>query len=66
MSKRHRWGEKDRCPTGYKSECECLNGCGIIKVSRHEGRQHWKEFWRNGERIVCDGTPACEPVQVPA
>lgn len=63
---RHRWSEKTII-TPNKSERECLNGCGIIKVSRHEvegGRDvHWCEFWHWLDRIEGNGTPACEPVQ---
>jgi hypothetical protein len=63
MSK-HRWGEKVVFP--HKSECECLKGCRTIKVARHENEGghdvYWTEFWRDGEKIDCAGTPACEPV----
>ena len=59
---RHHWGEKIAI-TPNKSECECLNGCGLIKVSRHEwdgGRElHWSEFWRGLDRIEASGTPEC-------
>jgi hypothetical protein len=62
---RHRWGDKVAFPN--KSERECLNGCGTIKVTRHEfqgGRDlHWTEFWRGLDRIEGEGTPACEPIQ---
>lgn len=62
---RHRWAEK-AVITANKSERECLNGCGIVKVSRHEVEggyeRHWKEFYRGLDRIECNGTPACEPV----
>jgi hypothetical protein len=65
--KRHRWGEKQVFP--HKTERQCLN-CGIVKVGRHEvegGRdRYWTEFWRDLDRIECDGTPACEPVEVSA
>jgi hypothetical protein len=54
---RHAWGDPVRF--AYKSERECMNGCGIVKVTRHEGTQHWTEFWRDGERIEGDGTPQC-------
>ena len=61
---RHRWGEKVVFP--HKSERECRNGCGIVKVGRSEsegGRAvYWSEFWRDGEKIGCAGTPVCEPV----
>lgn len=58
--KRHRWGERQDFPLGHKSERECLDGCGIVKVSRHEGREHWEEFWRGLDKIVVGKTPACE------
>jgi len=48
------------------SERECLNGCGIIRVTRHEGDQHWIEFWRGLDKISVGKTPVCEPVGVPA
>ena len=56
---RHRWGEPNRLPR--KTERECLNGCGIVKVTRHEGQQHWIEFWCIGdiEKLDCDRTPPC-------
>lgn len=61
---RHRWADKVAFPN--KTERECLNGCGIVKVTRHEfegGRDlYWTEFWRGLDRIECAGAPACEPV----
>lgn len=67
--KRHRWGEKTVVSI-YKSERECLNGCGIVKVTRHEPQNfrdlHWVEFWRGLDQINCDATPACEPVKADA
>lgn len=63
--KRHRWGEKV-IVSPYKTERECLNGCGIVKASRHEGASHWTEFWRGLDRISVNETPACEPVEAPA
>ncbi|MFC0243659.1 MULTISPECIES: cytochrome C [Rhodopseudomonas] len=66
---RHRWGEPKRFPP-FKTERECLNGCGIVKVTRHESEGprdiHWQEFWRDGEQIRSAGTPVCEPVPAPA
>jgi len=63
---RHRWPEHGTVISPNKTERECLNGCGIVKVTRHEfegGREvHWHEFWRDLERIECAGTPACEPI----
>lgn len=59
---RHRWSEKTVI-CANKSERECQNGCGIVKVTRHEfegGREvHWQEFWRGLDRIEGEGTPAC-------
>lgn len=57
----HRWGEPVRFL--HKTERSCLrDGCEAVKVSRHEGDEHWVEFWRDGERIDReDGrTPPCE------
>jgi hypothetical protein len=66
--KRHKWGDKIQFPLAHKTERTCA--CGITKVSRHEtegGRDvYWTEFWRGGEKIHCDGTPACEKVEVDA
>lgn len=68
--KRHSWGDKVRFPLANKTERDCKNGCGIVKVSRHEtegGRDvYWTEFWRGEERIFCEGTPACEPASADA
>lgn len=65
--KRHRWGEKTVFP--HKSERPCLD-CGIVKVTRHEwegGRdQHWTEFYRGLDRIQCERTPTCEPIEAVA
>ena len=64
MSKRHRWGDKVVI-SPHKTECECLNGCGIVKVSRHEYPAgsiygtHWTEFWRGLDQIEGKGTPEC-------
>lgn len=62
MNSRHRWAEK-AVITPNKSERECQNGCGIVKVSRHEfegGHEvHWTEFWRGLDQIEGSGTPAC-------
>lgn len=62
---RHRWG--DKVPVSpHKTERECLNRCGIVKVTRHEfegGREvHWIEFWRGLDRIKGAATPVCEPI----
>lgn len=65
----HRWGKK-LVVNANKTERECVNGCGIIKVTRHEvegGRDlHWVEFWRGLDRIEGQRTPVCEPAEVDA
>jgi hypothetical protein len=58
---RHSWGERQVFP--HKTERECQRaGCGIVRVSRHEGTEHWVEFWRDQERLETpdDRTPPCE------
>lgn len=66
---RHSW-PKEGTTFPNKTERECLNGCGIVKVTRHEsegGRDvYWTEFWRGLDRIECEGTPACEAVGIDA
>lgn len=70
--RRHRWGDKVQFPLAHKSERECLNGCGIIKVSFHQwdGARdlYWTEFWRGLDKIAGAGeaTPKCEPVRADA
>ena len=61
---RHRWGEPARFP--YKTERTCIaHGCGITKVTRHEPDVHpWLEFFRDGQRIVCERTPSCTGLAV--
>ena len=54
----HRWAEKI-VVSPYKTERECKNGCGIVKVIRHEGQLHWMEFYCGLDRIECTGTPPC-------
>lgn len=62
---RHRWPKDSTVISPYKSERECLNGCGIVKVSRHEyppdcpNGKHWPEFFRGLDKIECVGTPPC-------
>lgn len=60
---RHRWPKDATVISPNKSERECLNGCGIVKVSRHEtegGRDvHWCEFWQGLDQIEGKGTPPC-------
>jgi len=66
---RHRWILKT-VVNANKTERECLHGCGIVKVTRHEvegGReQHWIEFWRGLDKFDGDGTPVCQPANVVA
>jgi len=68
QSTRHRWGKPNRL--AQKTERECTRNCGTIKVTMHpdgrEGREHWVEFWKDGEKIEGKGTPVCEPVEVEA
>lgn len=58
---RHRWGEPARF--NHKTERECQNNCGIIKVTRHESEGgkdiHFVEFYRGLDKIECTGTPPC-------
>jgi len=54
---KHRWSEPVRFER--KSERTCLNGCGIVKVTRHEGDLHWAEFWRGLDKIDDVRTPPC-------
>lgn len=65
-AQRHRWGEKQEFPLAHKSERECRNGCGLVKVSRHEGNAHWIEFWRGLDKVSAGKTPACESVKAVA
>lgn len=60
--RRHKWGNKVKFPLEHKSERECLNGCGIVKVTRHEDRALRVEFWRGMKKIGhrWTGTPVCE------
>lgn len=64
-STRHRWPKLGN-RMAQKTERECLRGCHTIKVTMHpdgrEGRDHWIEFWRDGEQIEGKHTPSCEPV----
>lgn len=58
--RRHRWGERSPV-SDAKTERECLNGCGVVKVTRHQGNRHWQEFWRGYDKLAGDGdpTPPC-------
>jgi hypothetical protein len=55
---RHKWSDPTRYL--YKTERECRNGCGIVKVTQHPGFvQPWQEFYRDGELIATEATPPC-------
>lgn len=59
---RHSWGEPNRFV--HKTERLCLHpGCNLVKVTRHEGEEHWVEWWRDGTRIRTERTPACVAVE---
>jgi hypothetical protein len=62
VSTRHKWSAKVEFPP-YKSERQCSR-CEMVLVSRHEnegGRGvHWKEFYRDGDRVEHDATPPCD------
>ena len=67
MSGPHSWSEPVRFE--HKSERVCAR-CGLIKVSHHEGNEHWIDFWRPAgegppQLIASDRTPACrdQPTQ---
>lgn len=56
----HRWG--DKAVLLYKSERECLRGCGVVKVVQHEPTGSRTEYWRDMERISTGKAPPCEAV----
>ena len=64
---KHKWFENSRNAHTTVRVCE---RCDLRKLSRHEmenGRMvHWQEFWRGTERLECEATPPCEPVEVDA
>lgn len=62
-SARHKWGPKV-VVSPYKSERECVNGCGIVKATRYENNCWWCEYWRGLEKVSVVRTPACERVEV--
>ncbi len=62
MSQRHTWGGAER-PTHLKTERQCLV-CGLVKVTRHEGSQHWTEWWFALAKLRCDLTPPCDVVRL--
>ena len=68
--RRHSWSDKGVAfhtvrGEHWKTEYECANGCGVVKVHRHQENardpkdRHWREWWRNGRRIPGDSTPPC-------
>ncbi len=57
---RHSWGQPSRFP--HKTERVCAR-CDLCKVTRHEPFRSWIEWWRDGERIKADRTPACVAVE---
>lgn len=59
---RHRWSEPVRF--GHKTERTC--NCGVTKVTRHEGNEHWLEFWKGLEKMDCTATPPCERERIAA
>lgn len=59
-SQMHSWG--DGVVFQHKTERSC-GKCALVKVTRHEpGVRPWIEWWRDGERVNSQRTPACEPV----
>ena len=61
---RHRWPKQGTTISPNKTERECQNGCGIIKVTRHEtegGRpKAWTEYFCGIDRVDVDGrVPPC-------
>lgn len=64
----HLWSSPNRM--AHKTERECTRGCRTIMVTLHpigrDGREHYTEFWRDGELIAGRGSkrPKCEPVEV--
>lgn len=56
-SPRHRWGLPSRTET--RTERVCLRGCGVAKVTRHDGDGFpWVEYETNGG--VVRAAPKCE------
>lgn len=59
----HRWG--DPVYFEHKTERACINaGCSVVKVTRHEGCEHWTEFYCGLEKIAGNRAPGCEPITV--
>jgi hypothetical protein len=59
---KHRYGDPYR--ETYRTTRTCVK-CGLQKITHHEGRLPWIDFWRDA---TCLGakTPPCEPVKVEA
>jgi hypothetical protein len=60
---RHHWGQPNRFV--YKTERVCSR-CDLVKVTRHEPTATWVEWWRDGERIKSERTPACAAIEARA
>lgn len=54
----HRWGPKT-VVTIHKTERVCQN-CGMVEASRHEHHSHWKEYWRDLEKVSVNRVPPCD------
>ena len=53
---RHSWSDK----TLYRNKSERVcKVCGLVKVVRHEGQEHWVEYWREERRLASGATPPC-------
>ena len=64
---RHRWAEPVR-PDHHVTHRGCTR-CGMCMTTRHEGPEHWAEFYRmpDGSRVFFGGAvPPCEPAGVMA
>ncbi len=64
---RHARGEPVRFV--HKTERQCCR-CGLVKVTRHEGDEHWVEFWRDEEKVAQPHhgrvlTPPCAAFPIP-
>jgi len=53
---RHRWGPREPV-SKFKTERECVKGCGTVKVTWHRNGRHWAEFYRDGQCIAVEGDP---------
>lgn len=53
---RHSWGAPSR--SEHKTERLCTK-CGLVKVTRHEGNEHWVEFFKGWVKYPDDRTPPC-------